>query len=166
MEQEMVNDVAEALPVTQNVPAEEAEENAAIAPAEADELSALREALAKTEKALAEKEKSLAAVSAQQEKYAAEFAAFRKEFPEVALGKVTDEVWDEVKKGVPLAAAYALAEHRAAKEARVISREANAWHSLSGGTDEGLFSPSEVRAMTQCEVRRHYDRILESMKRW
>ena len=172
MEQEMVNDVAEALPVTQNVPAEEAEENAAIAPAEvnapaeADELSALREALAKTEKALAEKEKSLAAVSAQQEKYAAEFAAFRKEFPEVALGKVTDEVWEDVKRGVPLAAAYALAEHRAAKKAGANGCERGVWHSLSGGTDEGLFSPSEVRAMTQCEVRRHYDRILESMKRW
>lgn len=168
MEQEMMNDVAEALPETP-MEQEAVEGNAAVEADEegkADELSFLREALAQKEKALAEKERALADATAQQEKYAAEFAEFRREFPEVPLGRVTDEVWDEVKKGVPLAAAYALAEHRAAKEARVISREANAWHSLSGGTDEGLFSPSEVRAMTQYEVRRNYDRILESMKRW
>ena len=161
MEQEMMNDVAQALPET--APEQETgEETAASEPSgaeEADELSTLRAALA-------EKEQLLADMAAMQERYAAEFAEFRKEFPDVPLGRVTDAVWDEMKKGVPLCAAYALAEHRAAKEARATSREANAWHSLSGGTDEGLFSPAEVRAMTQYEVRRNYDRILESMKRW
>ena len=126
---------------------------------EADELSALRAELA-------EKESALADLMAQQERYAAEFAEFRREFSEVPLGKVSDEVWDQVRAGVPLAAAYALAEHRAAKQAGTSYRETYAWHSLSGGTDEGLFSPAEVRAMSQGEVRLHYDRIVESMKRW
>ena len=161
MEQEMMNDVAENLPET--APEKETgEEIAASEPngaEEADELSALRDALA-------EKEQLLADMTAKQERYAAEFAEFRKEFPDVPLGRVTDAVWDEVKKGVPLCAAYALAEHRAAKAARMSGHEAGTWHSLSGGTDEGLFSPAEVRAMTQYEVRRNYDRILESMKRW
>ena len=91
---------------------------------------------------------------------------FRTLYPALAEGDIPDAVWDEVKKGVPLCAAYALAEHRAAKAARMSGHEAGTWHSLSGGTDEGLFSPAEVRAMTQYEVRRNYDRILESMKRW
>ena len=163
MEQEIMNDAAETPLVPESELSFEQETDEGN---EADELSVLREALAEKERALAEKEQALADVTSLQEKYAAEFAEFRKEFPEVPLGKVTDEVWDQVKKGVPLAAAYALAEHRTAKQAKAISCETGAWHSLSGGTDEGLFSPSEVRAMTQHEVRRHYDRILESMKRW
>lgn len=126
---------------------------------EEDELSALRAALA-------EKEKALSDMTDLQQRYAAEFSEFRREFPEVPLGKVSDEIWEQVRAGVPLSAAYALAEHRAAKQAKATQHTAGAWHSLSGGADEGLFSPAEVRAMSQREVRLHYDRILESMKRW
>ena len=140
------------------LPAEESPNEAPAKP-EADELSTLRAALA-------EKEEALARLSAQQERYATEFAEFRREFPEVPLGKVDDGVWEMVRGGVPLAAAYALAEHRASKQAQRPRRETVSWHSLSGGTDEGLFTPSEVRAMSGREVRLHYDRILESMKRW
>lgn len=127
--------------------------------AEADELSALRAALA-------EKERLLSDMTAAKDRFESEFAEFRREFPEVPLGRVDDGVWEMVRGGVPLAAAYALAERRAMKQAQASRRETGAWHSLSGGTDEGLFSPSEVRAMTPREVRRNYDRILESMKRW
>lgn len=151
MNEEMMNELPEEVTeeVTEEVP-ETAEE---------DELSALRAALA-------EKEQLLADMTAAKDRFEAEFAEFRKEFPEVPLGRVDDGVWEQVGKGVPLAAAYALAERRAMKQAQTSRRETGAWHSLSGGTDEGLFTPSEVRAMTEREVRRNYDRILESMKRW
>lgn len=155
MNQEMMND--EALP--EEVVSDEVDTPEETPQAEEDELSTLRAALA-------EKERLIADMTAEKDRFEAEFAEFRKEFPEVPLGRVDDGVWDKVREGVPLAAAYALAERRAMKQAEKTRRETGAWHSLSGGTDEGLFTPSEVRAMTPREVRRNYDRILESMKRW
>lgn len=159
MSEEMMNEAVEAVSEEETSPEQTEVEVEETTANEADELSALRAALA-------EKEKALADLTAQQERYATELAEFRREFPEVPFGKVDDGVWDMVREGVPLAAAYALAERRAAKQAEKSCVGERAWHSLSGGTDEGLFSPSEVRAMSEREVRLHYDRILESMKRW
>ncbi len=101
----------------------------------------------------------------------AEVAEFNELFPEQNLGALPAGVWEGVKRGIPLAAAYAYEtarrEHRAA-----IAAEANAKNSKSsagppgrpGG--EGYFSPAEVRSMSASEVRSNYTKIMDSMKLW
>jgi len=96
-----------------------------------------------------------------------EFASL---FPETPLSSLPDDVWKDVNRGIPLAAAYALTERRRvlrealAKE----SNHANKQRSVGAvtGEEEGFFSPSEVREMSQDEVRTNYATILKSMKRW
>ena len=99
-----------------------------------------------------------------------ECAEFEQYFPDVSLRQVPDDVWQSVHAGVPLAAAYALYE-------RQREQKAQAYHSrnessaarlgeLPGQARQELFSPAQVRAMSQSEVRENYDRIFESMRHW
>lgn len=91
-------------------------------------------------------------------------------YPDRSLSTLPDSVWEQVRAGVPLAAAFALEERRRARESEIAAasnlrnRERSAG-SLEG-TDVGFFSPSEVRAMSQSEIRANYKQILNSMKKW
>jgi hypothetical protein len=99
-----------------------------------------------------------------------EYAEFRALYPDVPLSELSDAVQKQVESGTPLAAAFALEERKKllltkkAEETNIENR-----HRSSGsvnGTDSPYFSPQEVRAMSRAEIRRNYDRIIESMKSW
>lgn len=96
-----------------------------------------------------------------------EFAAL---YPDVDMASLPDTIWEEVGRGIPLAAAYALSERRrqlATEEANRSNREnrlRSAGAVIHRETD--YFSPEEVRAMTQSEVRANYEVIKRSMQSW
>ncbi|MBR6709652.1 MAG: hypothetical protein IKL84_08255 [Clostridia bacterium] len=129
-------------------------------PAQPDELEALR---AETEQLRAE----LAA----ERQMAVQMREFCALYPDTPTDRVPDSVWERVKAGVPLAAAYALHERRlycerqAAEAAQAESR-ARSGGAVGGNGGETLFTPAEVRAMSPEEVRSNYHGILASMKRW
>ena len=105
------------------------------------------------------------------ERIKAEMGEFSSVFPEVKLESVPREVWESVKGGVPLAAAYALYEKKAIAHER-LAQSVNAKNSeQSSGAigkkyDSGYYSPAEVRKMSAAEVREKYNVIIESMKKW
>ena len=99
-----------------------------------------------------------------------DYEEFRTLYPNTPLSELPDRVWDDVRCGIPIAAAYALAEQRMrrlSEQADGINRRNN---QLSSGavlaTEPAFFSPSEVRAMSREEVRKNYSKILDSMKNW
>ena len=161
--------VFEALP-----PCDPPDETAAPAPADPEpaegadpravaELARLRSELTELREELSKKE----AVSLRLGRDCAEFEAL---YPDVPLSELPDGVWDAVKQGIPLAAAYALAERRRERLEQV-ARDSNRRNrdrssgELSRETPD-YFSYEEVRRMSSAEVRAHYDSILRSMKRW
>lgn len=100
-----------------------------------------------------------------------ELGEFHLLFPETEIQALPESVWEQVKNGIPLSAAYALYEKkRVAAEMRAtrVNLQNAAMSSGSAGknTSSEYFSPDEVRSMSQEEVRRHYTKILESMKKW
>ena len=105
----------------------------------------------------------------------AEFISEIKEFAAIfgadSVSKIPDEVWESTGRGVPLAAAYALYEKKEAQRAEMAERVNKKNASMSAGaiknaTNPEFFSPSEVRAMSAKEVKKNYNRIIESMKKW
>ncbi|MBQ7347182.1 MAG: hypothetical protein IJW55_04435 [Clostridia bacterium] len=96
-----------------------------------------------------------------------EFSAL---YPDASLSSLPDSVWDDVRRGIPLAAAYALAERRRARteERAKESNLENGKRSAGavGGAQDDYFSPAEVRAMSQSEVRANYQSIMRSMQKW
>lgn len=109
--------------------------------------------------------------AAQYERMNAEYAEFSSLFPDVTLAAVPQSVWNEVGRGVPLAAAYALESRRAAiqrQNADAVNRKNSdaSLGALESRADSGFYSPDEVRAMSRGEVRANYSKIIESMKHW
>lgn len=104
------------------------------------------------------------------ERLGVECEEFRALYPNTSLSSLPDTVWQDVQKGVPIAAAYALAERRRAlteETAKKINAENQA--RSSGGltsTANEYFSPAEVRSMTPGEVRENYQKIMRSMQNW
>lgn len=100
-----------------------------------------------------------------------EYSEFSALFPDVTLDSVSESVWENVKRGVPLAAAYALYDrknHLAEREAALANernRAASAG-SVGGAPTEEFYSPAEVRAMSREEVSANFDKITASMKKW
>ena len=99
-----------------------------------------------------------------------EYAEFCELYPNRSPEEIPDDVWESVRRGVPLSAAYALSErkrYRTQEKARQLN-EANRRRSSGSveGTSNGYFSADEVRAMTQSEVRANYQKILLSMQKW
>lgn len=96
---------------------------------------------------------------------------FSQLYPNVPLSSLPDSIWESVKKGTPIAAAYALIERRAAV-AQMRADEVNKTNSLlsSGSVDsppaEEFFSPAEVRAMSREQVKANYSKIINSMSKW
>lgn len=124
-----------------------------------DELTQLRERVRKLETQLEQGERARR-----------ECEEFEEYFPEVSLRGLPDEVWARVRSGESLCAAYALYEARCRRKSEAERREAERVAAMSVGIpDEAgrdYFSPAQVRAMSQREVRENYDRIFESMRHW
>lgn len=97
----------------------------------------------------------------------AEFCAL---YPEASISEVSDGVWQDVQRGLPLAAAYALAERRRIMTEKLAAQTNDENRRRSSGaleaTDPDYFSPAEVRAMSQAEVRTNYQKIMRSMQKW
>ena len=95
---------------------------------------------------------------------------FRELYPDVSLSILPDSVWEDVRRGIPIAAAYALAERKQALTAQkaAVCNQTNTLRSAGrlAPTESDYFSPSEVRAMTQREVRANYQKIMRSMQKW
>ncbi len=132
-------------------------------PAEANGLDELRGELKRLREELAARD----AVHQRAEREYADFSAL---YPDTPLSEIPDSVWQNVEQGVPLAAAYALAERRR-QVLRMKAEESNRENLLrSSGkhapTPTYYFSPDEVRSMSQSEVRANFSAILESMKTW
>lgn len=132
-------------------------------PADSAELSRLREELTRLREELARKE----SVSF---RLGRECAEFRDLYPETPLSSVPDEVWNAVRDGVPLPAAFALVERRRERleQAAKDSNRRNLARSSGelGQEAPGYFSPEEVRRMSRDEVRENYSNILLSMQKW
>lgn len=100
-----------------------------------------------------------------------ELADFASIFPEQDIRAIPDEVWQDVRAGNSLSAAFALYERKRInleKRAEQIN-QLNAYRSAGQAGNNAVreyFSPDEVRAMSQSEVRANYKRIIESMKKW
>ena len=133
-------------------------------PSQADELEALR---AEVKRLTAELEKK----AAESEMIASQINELYELFPDTDVSRIPDNVWDSVREGNSLAAAYALharKEQLREHNARTVNdRNAalSAGHAGSGTASE-YFTPDEVRAMSQGEVRANYQKIIESMKKW
>lgn len=128
------------------------------------ELETLREEVRR----LTEELEAKAAIA---DKIAAQIGEFTELFPDVAMDSVPDSVWESVKSGSSLAAAYALyARKLYVNEQRTGGiNKRNAYNSAGAvgrGAAAEYFSPDEVRAMSQKEVRANYSKIIESMKKW
>ncbi len=100
-----------------------------------------------------------------------ECAEFSELYPTVPLSEIPDSIWESVKLGVPIAAAYALYEKRSsmARAKADLINSANS-RASSGSIDspptEDFFSPAEVKAMSPAEVRKNYSTIIRSMSKW
>ena len=100
----------------------------------------------------------------------AECAEFAELYPKVPLSDLPDVVWEDVGRGIPISAAYALFERREARTGK-LAAEVNAQNRARSagaiaGARNGFLSPAEVRAMTPAEVRKYYQSILHSMQKW
>ena len=96
---------------------------------------------------------------------------FCEAFPSTELKSVPEDVWESVRSGNSLAAAYALYTHRIQqKEARINEQnQKNAYRSagyVGKSAANEYFTPDEVKKMSQSEVKANYSKILESMKKW
>lgn len=105
------------------------------------------------------------------DRFHAECMEFSQLYPNVALSSIPDSIWNSVRSGVPLAAAYALAEKKdalaKAKAENVNSKNKSlSSGSLSTAKSEEFFTPAEVRAMSAPEVRANYAKIITSMSKW
>ena len=121
------------------------------------ELRALREELIEKKKAF--------------EKMSRDIGEFEELYPERNVNEIPDTVWESVRSGIPLAAAYALYERKnalRADTAKSINEINNARTTGAIGREitENFYTPDEVRAMSRSEVKRNYSKIIESMKKW
>ena len=107
----------------------------------------------------------------QQERLTRELGEFSELFPETPPSAIPEEIWEEVRRGIPLAAAFALREKkeqmRMAKIGEINKRNSQRSPGMAGvGTSGEYFTPDEVRAMSRGEVKANYEKIIASMKKW
>ena len=100
-----------------------------------------------------------------------ECAEFSELYPGVSLSSLPDSIWQSVKKGVPLAAVYALEVRKAeldtlrAQKINTLNRNMSSG-ALEGDSRSDYFTPDQVRAMSAAEVRANYTKIVNSMSKW
>ena len=130
------------------------------------ELEQLRSELKQLKEEIAERD----ARTKQDSRIEREYAEFCDLFPNVPVGTLPEEIWQDVKNGTSLAAAYALAEKKhaialeRAKSSNASNRARSAGAIQNAQNDE--YSPAEVRAMTSSEVRANLSKIMRSMQKW
>ena len=129
-----------------------------------DEAEALKEEIATLRAALEQKE-------AEKERILAQLGEFSELFPGVDIRAVPENVWESVRGGLPLAAAYALYEKRTESQRDLAEKvnKRNAERSSGAVGRDGskeYYSPADVRKMSASEVRKNYNTIIESMKKW
>ena len=133
---------------------------------EEDRLEQLRGELEELRQQLAERDAALARMRRTEEDY----AEFCELYPEVPVSALSEELWQSVKGGNSLAAAYALQERREALRAKKVAESNLANRTRSAGAvhaGEALeFSPAEVRSMSPAEVRKNLPKIMRSMQKW
>ena len=99
-----------------------------------------------------------------------EYDEFCSLYPDVPVSSLSPAVWQDVEKGTPLAAAYALAEKRKAVSQRRAMESNSHNRTRSAGAVSNAenieFSPAEVRAMSSQEVRANLSKIMRSMQKW
>ena len=105
------------------------------------------------------------------DRFHGECMEFSSLYPNVPLSTIPDSIWASVRAGVPLAAAYALAEKKerlAREKAMDVNSKYNERSSgaLNASKTEDFFTPAEVRAMSAAEVRANYAKIITSMSKW
>jgi hypothetical protein len=95
---------------------------------------------------------------------------FSELYPDADLNSLPDSFNSDVERGIPPAAAYALEmRRREIRRLKIEESDRRAREMSSGrvsGTDDGLYSPDEVRAMPPAEVRKNMEKIRRSMKSW
>lgn len=129
-----------------------------------ESVESLREEIATLKRLIAEREK-------ERERMMEQLGEFSEVYPEMTLESIPTEVWNSVRGGVPLAAAYALYEKKTSVHAEfakeVNSRNAERSSGSVGRESDCLYySPDEVRLMSPKEVKEKYNIIIESMKKW
>ena len=132
-------------------------------PTEENGLEQLRSELMRLRAELAERDRMLTRIGTECEE-------FRQLYPDASLSDLSDGVWEDVRRGVPIAAAFALSERRRQlteqKAAQYnLTNSHRSAGSVAGGENE-YFSPAEVRAMSGAEVRENYQKIMRSMTQW
>lgn len=104
------------------------------------------------------------------ERLGSECEEFGALYPNTPLSSVPDAVWSDVQRGIPLAAAYAIAEKRRLyTEALAKQSNAENQNRSTGALDTAnadYYTPGEVRAMSARQVRDNYQKIMQSMQRW
>ena len=106
-----------------------------------------------------------------QDRISEQLNEFSELFPNIAPSAVPAEVWESVKNGNSLAAAYAVYEKRTTEAARRIEQinAKNAGNSAGAAgknSSEEFFSADEVRKMSAAEVKVNYSKIIDSMSHW
>lgn len=106
-----------------------------------------------------------------EEKALCELEEFERLYPDVSIDSIDEEVWERVRSGLPLSAAYALRERE--KELQMnFAEQVNLRNSAAAAGSAGsppcsdYFSPDEVKAMSGKEVRQNYANIRKSMNYW
>lgn len=133
--------------------------------------TALEEELKKTIHDLQEELEAYKTAAARQDAIAKQLNEFSELFPDITVRSIPDEVWDSVKQGNTLAAAYSIYERRITEAARRIEliNAKNAQMSAGiAGKDltQEFFSADDVRKMSPTEVRANYAKIRRSMEKW
>ena len=105
------------------------------------------------------------------EKMSRDIGEFEEIFPDKRVNEIPDSVWESVREGIPLAAAYALYERKNAirKDSAAstnVKNSSRATGPIGRDVTETFYTPDEVRAMSRTEVKKNYSKILESMKKW
>lgn len=149
--------------IIEKITEESAEEVATLSESESTDAAELERLRAENQALRAELENA--------KRLESELADFASIFPEQDIRAIPDEVWQDVRAGNSLSAAFALYERKRInleKRAEQIN-QLNAYRSAGQAGNNAVreyFSPDEVRAMSQSEVRANYKRIIESMKKW
>ncbi len=107
--------------------------------------------------------KTIADTEENNRRLGAQLGEFAECFPDTDVRSIPEAVWESVKSGNSLAAAYALHQAKARHATGTAVREGVG--SVRGSHKE-YFTPDEVRAMSQIEVRANYKKIISSMKTW
>ena len=97
-----------------------------------------------------------------------EIEEFSEKFPDIGLDGVPQSVWDKVKDGENLSAAYGKYDEekkRLYKNAALVNEENAAQSSgrINGEPKKAVYTAREVAAMSAGDVRKNYEDILYSM---